>query len=83
MLAYLFGRPPEVIYMTLGLGLLLLLKRVTANWEPPPREYPLLKVMGYRIVWDRDVPTRADWTKRRPESEADGTSRDVEDGILR
>ena len=65
-LAFIFNRPVEVLYMSLAIGLLLMLKRLTANWEPPPGEYPLIKVMAYRVVWDRDVPKQVQWTSRRP-----------------
>ena len=66
LLAFLFDRQTEILYMTLMIGLLLLLKRLTANWESPVNGYPLAKVLAFRIIWDRDVPDKADWTNRRP-----------------
>ena len=61
VLAYLFGRQVEVIYLTLLIGLLLILKRMTANWQLPRRDYSLLPLLANRILWDRDVARRADW----------------------
>ena len=65
-LALIFDRPPERVYMSVAIGLLLVLKRLTANWEPLTGEYSLIKVMAYRVVWDRDVPKQVQWTSRRP-----------------
>ncbi len=62
-----FGREPEVILTIVAICLMMFLKRLTANWERPPSEYPLRKVLVYRLVWDRDVPKRAEWTERRPD----------------
>ena len=66
VLAFLFDRPPEILYMTLGIGALLMLKRLTANWELPLGEHPLITVMANRVFWDRDVPKKIQWTGRRP-----------------
>lgn len=66
VLAFIFDRPPEVLYMTLGIGGLLVLKRLTANWERPTSQYPLANILVYRVLWDRDVPKKAEWTRRRP-----------------
>jgi hypothetical protein len=62
-----FGRESEVILTIVAICLMMFLKRLTANWERPPSEYPLRKVLVYRLVWDRDVPKRAEWTERRPD----------------
>lgn len=66
LLAFVFDRPTEVLVMTFGVGVLLIAKRITANWKMPSGEYPLVKVIGYRVIWDRDVPKRVQWTGRRP-----------------
>ena len=68
LLAYAFDRGPEVVYMTIAIGGLLVLKRLTANWEPPLKGYPIAKVMACRVLLDRDVPGRALWTQRQPPS---------------
>ena len=82
LLAFLFDRPPEILYMTLGIGGLLVLKRLTANWQPPLSGQPLIKVLGCRILWDRDVPKKIQWTGRRPLSDGESFSRDVGDEVL-
>ncbi len=67
---YLLDRPNEVTLTVVCIGLLIALKRLTANWEPPPPEYPIHKVLMYRILWDRDVPKQAEWTDRSPRAES-------------
>ena len=83
LLAYYFSPEPEIVAMTVVVGLLLILKRLTANWEPLPAEYPALRVMGYRALWDRDVPKRSEWTRRRPASKKERSSRYFGDELLR
>ena len=61
---YLLGKPHEVTAAVICIGLLIVAKRLTANWESPPPEYPIHKVLLYRILWDRDVPKQAEWTER-------------------
>ena len=82
-LAYLFSRPTEVFYMTLTIGLLLIMKRLTANWEPFSGEYSLMRVAIYRALWDRDVPKKVQWTRRQPVPDAEGYSGDSRDDALR
>ena len=64
--ALAFRRESEIILTIVLICLMMFLKRLTANWERPPSEYPLLRVLMYRLVWDRDVPKRTEWTERRP-----------------
>ena len=66
VLALIFGRPPEILFMALAIAGLLLIKRLTANWEPLPREHPQIRVMVNRVLWDRDVSRKSEWTRRRP-----------------
>lgn len=68
-LAFAFDRSPEILAMTLGISILLLAKRLTANWERPVSGYPLIQVLAYRALWDRDVPRNVQWTGRRPTDE--------------
>ena len=66
-LAYVMGQPAEVVLTVVAIGALLVVKRLTANWEPIPPEYGVLRVLAFRILWDRDVPKRVEWTNRRPQ----------------
>ena len=77
--AIIFDRPPEIFYMVLGIGVLLILKRLTANWEPPVRDYPLPQVLMFRALWDRDVPKQAQWTERNPQWETGSSADDIGD----
>ena len=81
-LTLLFGRPPELLYMSLIIGALLIMKRLTANWEPIPVGCPLTKVLTRRLLFDRDVAKRSDWTGRRPPSNEESVSRDVGNQVL-
>lgn len=65
VLALVFGQPAEVVYAGIGMSSLLLLKRITGNFErPAPGPYPLHIVIACRIIWDRDVPDRESWMSR-------------------
>ena len=82
ILAFLFNQPTPVVYMSLAIAGLLMLKRLTANWERLAPDYPLGVVLACRIVWDRDVPKRVQWVGRRPSSMQGGSSTDVGDELL-
>jgi glycerol-3-phosphate acyltransferase PlsY len=69
-LALIRGEPTEIVYMLVAVVILLLLKRLTANWEPPRTEqHSLPRVMAYRLLWDRDVSRKDRWTARSPSAE--------------
>jgi glycerol-3-phosphate acyltransferase PlsY len=82
LLAFIFDRPPETLTMALGIGVLLLAKRLTANWERPDSRYPVMRVLAFRALWDRDVPRKLQWTDRRPTGEG-GLPDDVGNPVLR
>ena len=63
----LVDQPPEFILASACISLILLGKRLTANWEGPHNEYGFARVMVYRLLWDRDVPRKVEWTERRPD----------------
>ena len=63
----LVDKPPEFILASVCVSLILLGKRLTANWESPRNEYGFVRVMVYRLLWDRDVPRKVEWTERRPD----------------
>ena len=66
-LAHVRGQPLEAVLTVGAIGALMIAKRLTANWEPIPPEYGVLRVIAFRILWDRDVPKRVEWTNRRPQ----------------
>ena len=61
------GAAAEKVLAVVAIASLLVFKRLTANWEPIPQEYGVLRVLAFRILWDRDVPKRVEWTNRRPQ----------------
>lgn len=66
MLAYFFSEPPELVYVSVAITILLVLKRLTANWEKPQNGHRIQHVLAYRAVWDRDVLHKECWTDRNP-----------------
>ena len=67
ILTLAFDRPMEIVAMAVSIGMILIAKRLIANWEPPSAGQPLPQVLTYRLLWDRDVPQRTSWTRRAPE----------------
>lgn len=63
------GRQPELTAMCAAFAALLIAKRLTANWEPAASGQPLLRTIVNRMLWDRDVGRRAEWTRRVPRPE--------------
>ena len=66
---YAFDREPAIFILFVCLAIVLLAKRLTANWERPEQGYSW-RVFLYRLLWDRDVRRPEDWTRRRIEGEA-------------
>ena len=66
ILAYFFRQPPELVYVASCMAAVLVLKRLTANWTLP-RQDGLLGVMMRRLLWDRDVGPKEEWTTRQPQ----------------
>ena len=66
VLAVLFKQPVELQFMSVAIGTVLAVKRLTANWERPPKGHSFARVLVYRLVWDRDVARIEAWTARRP-----------------
>ena len=62
----LINKPPEFVLSSALVSAILLGKRLTANWERPLEEYGLWRTLAYRLLWDRDVPRKVEWTERRP-----------------
>ena len=64
--AYVLEQPVEIMLVLLGLVLLVVLKRLTGNWERPLAGEPAARVFFYRLLYDRDVSDRDEWTRRMP-----------------
>ena len=67
ILNLLFNRPNEILYLSLSIGLILIIKRITANWEPLNKKQPKFKLLLNRIIWDRDIRNKEEWVNRLPE----------------
>ncbi len=59
-------RPTEVIAMCALISVILIAKRMTANWERPAGGQSVIHTLICRILWDRDVLKRQNWTERTP-----------------
>ena len=67
VLTVIFDRPLEIVLTSVCIGLMLMAKRLIANWEPPSSASSMPLVLVYRLLWDRDVPRKARWTTRAPQ----------------
>jgi glycerol-3-phosphate acyltransferase PlsY len=67
VMTLIFDRPLEIVLTSVFIGLMLLAKRLIANWERPTSTHPMPRVLMYRLLWDRDVPEKARWTTRDPQ----------------
>lgn len=47
---------------------LMVLKRLVANWESPLEGESMVRVLRYRLLFDRDIASREDWVSRRPDA---------------
>ena len=82
--AFALGRDPAIVGMCAIIGVLLVAKRLTANWERPNSDHSLPHILICRVLWDRDVARRAEWTERTPNSHTGPeTSEDGSDAVLR
>ena len=72
VLALLFEQPAPIVYMGIGIPALLMLKRLTGNWEMPSGGHSVPGVLVNRALWDRDVRQKAPSPEGacRPASEA-------------
>lgn len=52
----------------LGVLILVLLKRLSSNWGPLPKDPPRGRVFVNRLLRDRDVDDRNEWVERVPEA---------------
>lgn len=78
--AFALGREPAIVGMCAIIGVLLVAKRLTANWERPNSDHSLPHILMCRVIWDRDVARRAEWTERTPNSHTAHTGETSEDG---
>jgi len=60
------GKSFDLVYLSLGISTIVFLKRLTANWERPKSGGSLLKVLFYRLIYDRDVSRKSNWINREP-----------------
>ena len=66
ILALIFNQPLEYVYVTIAMSCVMLLKRLTGNFERiDAKKHSLLLVLCCRIIWDRDVPDRETWMRRK------------------
>jgi len=61
-----FGEPLALTLCLMGMVLLMMIKRLIANWNLTPLVAEWKQVALYRILFDRDVRTREAWVYRKP-----------------
>jgi len=66
-LAHYTGQPRALVWATLGMLLLIILKRLEANREPLPPGRERWEVLARRLLLDRDIEDWKSWAHRRPE----------------
>ena len=66
-LGLLSGMSREVIYISIVLIITLTLKRLEANHVKRPSDVSWKLLFIRRLIFDRDVSTTEEWTKRTPE----------------
>ena len=57
-----------MVWFSLGVLGLVVLKRLSSNWTPLPVDLPRRKVFFNRLVRDRDVDDREQWVERMPDA---------------
>ncbi len=63
--AWAMGDPREIVWMTMGIALVVFIKRLEANRLPLPRDARARRVVLWRRFWlDRDVPRDQAWERR-------------------
>ena len=65
--ANLFDQNLNMVWYSLGLLGMVVMKRLSANWTPFPEDVPRKTVFFNRLVRDRDVSDRARWGRLIPE----------------
>lgn len=60
-IAMQFNSPPILTYTCLFLLLVLILKRITGNWENPRLHNKIHSTLFNRILFDRDISSRKNW----------------------
>ena len=63
---FLMGQSSTIVWYCAAAMGLVVLKRLTSNWTPFPKDLPLGKVLFNRLVRDRDVDSRDAWVFRMP-----------------
>ena len=71
--AWLLDESTEVVLFSLGLVGLMALKRLEANRMKRPQGVPWHLLLARRLVHDRDVGTREEWTEQSPGAGGDRT----------
>ena len=61
-----FGEPLALTLCLMGMVLLMMIKRLIANWNLTPLVAEWKQVALYRILFDRDVRAREAWVYRKP-----------------
>ncbi len=67
-LAYFTGQPRQLVWATVAMLLLVIIKRLEANREPLPAGPERWQVLARRLLLDRDIQDWERWAHRRPDA---------------
>ncbi|MFQ5860153.1 MAG: glycerol-3-phosphate acyltransferase [Dehalococcoidia bacterium] len=65
LLSLLRGQTWVILWFSLVLLGIVILKRLLANWSAPPAGLPWARVLLYRLLYDRDTRARDEWVYRQ------------------
>ena len=66
MISLLLNRDEAICLLMPGILLLIIFKRITANWKTAPTENDTIyHILLNRLVWDRDTHLKENWISRK------------------
>lgn len=64
--SFLLKEPVSIVYFSVAILGVVLLKRLVGNWTPLPDDTPIFGVLINRLLRDRDTSSRDEWVLHKP-----------------
>jgi len=64
--SFLLKEPIQLVYFSVAILGIVLLKRLVGNWTPVPNDRSIIKVLTNRLLRDRDTSSRDEWVLHKP-----------------